>query len=452
MGLLPGELIRTIGRLSHSFGALVLAAGGEVLCFVLKIIGVSVRDDVVGHGRRVGLGAAAAATAGVLVVSLAGGAYAMDRSGGSGHRGGGRGGAPHGHGPLAVAQRQAVLEATKTRTLESLYEQGMDSVTQMESSADQSPPRHGFQRVAHASSVQDEWHAFLDSDAEQQLNSHLMVVAHRIPSSGQPEAYLIVPSRNGNGGDEYMSDAGERLTFRQLAQLGEQGWNFYTKVGIRPLGSRPDIWWPAGLHRSKTRAHIEAIFEQNSVKANLLHLFYRPGKHEQIFTLQQLIREFNSFYGTDVSYDSSSSALSELAKAGLVKPERGAGKKYSPHHPGTYRALTREEIEARDALSIMERVREYPVPAKSVERRVLDHVYAQQNRTRDFTAETLKKEVLDVMSDEDRKPPVDLRKGKNLISATLFRLKDAGLVERISTGKVGKRGILARYRAIPEGE
>jgi hypothetical protein len=412
------------------------------------------------------VGAAVVAVAGVLTVSVgAGGAHASGRgAGGAQVRPGGQGGyAAH---AAAVRRQVAAFDAAKARTLEALHADGMDGLRAIGSSVDVSPRRHGFEPVEGAAEVRKQW---LDSQGEelsQQKISHLMVIARRlVPGSSTPQVRLIVPSvsfTEGRRVDEYITDQGETMTFAELAEMGQRGWSFHTKMGVRPLGARADIWWPAG-DSGKTRDLVEALLEQDSVKARLLHHLYLPENHERELTATELVDEvgnsgdnnvkynnvkYNNVKYNNVKYNNVTTRLSELFKAGVIKYQGGSGREsdVAPGRaPGTFRALTRSEIQQRDAKSILEMVADYPAAEGTVERRILNHLYlSAENRSRVFTPEQLRVALgINTMNDE---------RGRALVSSTLHKLIGAGLVKRIHESVRAKGKAPSTYKAFEDGE
>jgi hypothetical protein len=265
-----------------------------------------------------------------------------------------------------------------------------------------------------------------------------MVIARLLPAGGStPKVRLIFPSVSYTADsrvvDEYITDRDETLTFGQLTRTGRKGWSFYTKIGVRPWGSRHDIWWPAG-NSGRTRDHVEAIFQQKSAKATLLNGLYLPANREREFTLDGLMNELNISGRENVR-----TRLNELAKAGLIKHRPDSGRELiSPRHPGKFRALNASEIQRRDAKLILERVREYPSAMANLERRILDHMYRAENRSRQFAPEDfITRLVLHSMDDE---------RGRSLLSTNLRLLMDAGLVKRISQGRSHSSALYEAYQ------
>jgi hypothetical protein len=402
---------------------------------------VSVVGRVDGR-RRVAAVTAAAVVAGVLTVSSgAGGAHATGRGAGPG--GHGRSGAVTGS---TAAHARPVSEARKRTTLATLYGQGTRSVDDITDWAD-TPEDHNYQPVAGAAAVRQQFHDFLlTSSAHVRETTHPMVIAYR-DSSEAPQAHLILPAvkvdgRTGTRTEVFISDAGEDLSYQQLQHLEGRGYRFYTKTGtvLPPLESRAPIWWPAG-NQGKTRKHFDTFLQGNTVRSSVLRVLYGSDNHEQVFTVRQIIAGMG-----DPRYDANNAKhldsvgvrATELLDAGLIKHvgPMGAG------HTARYRALTAGEIQERDALPIMERVRRFRVGPNSTARRILNHMYERVNRGREFSEAILVDDIPDIVNNS-----VD-RRGR-LLHKTLRVLQDAALIELIRSGVPGRGSVQPTYRAFP---
>jgi hypothetical protein len=420
---------------------------GQSIRFVLDIVEFFVSGGVAGHGRQVGMGAAAAVVAGVLVASVgAGGAVAVYGSGSSraAHGTADAHARPHQqHRPARQDPRQAAFEVAKARTLEALYEDGMESREAVEASADVSPTRFDFKEVG-AEAVRREWRVFERSSLEEQQHAHLLVLARRLVS-GQPtpQVRLIFPSMRYTGAapvEEYITDQDDTWGGADLERMEGEGWRFFTKIGRPPLHSMSGLWWPIRNH-GDTRRLVEDLVGRNSVQSRALRFLYRPENHEDEFDTSQIIDGMGkSKYSSDnnAHVANVSSALNQLTKAGVVGHRTDNLGRGGVH--GYYRALTSDEIQAQDNKPITTRVNDFlSNHGNSLEGLTLGYMYETRNRGRVFDRETLIEEVPGIKKDTLPRS----------ISVGLARLRLYGLIEEGQPRIMGPGGASATYRSFP---
>jgi hypothetical protein len=415
--------------------------------FVLVIMEFFVSGGVAGHGRQVGMGAAAAVVAGVLVVSVgAGGAVAVNGSGPSRARHGAADAhaRPHQqHRPARQDPRQAAFEVAKARTLEALYEDGMESRKAVEASADVSPRRYDFNEAGGAEAVRREWRDFEQSSLEEQQHAHLLVLARRLVS-GQPtpQVRLIFPSMRYTGAapvEEYITDQDETWGGADLERMERDGWRFFTKIGRPPLHSMSGLWWPIRNYGA-TRRRVEHLLDGKGLHAQALSFLYRPENHEEEFDTGQIIDGMgNGKYSSDnkAHKKTIASVLSGLTKAGVVAhPTDNEGR------GGVYRALNAVEIQARDSQPIETRVNDFLRDhGDSLQGHVLKYMYETRNRDRVFNRGTLVQEVPEI---RDGTPSI-------VISPPLSLLTRYVLIEEQEPAVKGPNGATATYRSFPLG-